>query len=352
MEIEYEGILERMLSRVPDSMDKREGSIIMNALAPAAAELQMAYMEIDKIIGESYADTQSRDFLVRRAAERGISPKLASNAQRRAQFNVAVPLGSRFESGEFTFRVAEKLADGGYRLVAEEPGSGGNVVGLPLVPLDYISGLQEARFTHILSAGEDEEDTESLRRRYFYSIDSQAFGGNVADYREKALAMDGVGGVKVIPVWNGPGTVKVILLSSLYSTPSSSLVSSVQQAMDPSVGRGKGLGLAPIGHVCTVSGATGIIVSISTRLTLDAGVQREDVLSQLNDIADSYFEDLARQWADSQRLTVRISQLEARIMEIAGVVDVESTSINGSPKNLQLAPEQIPIRGQINATFA
>ena len=40
-EVTYEEILERMLERVPDDMDKREGSLIYDALAPAAIELQI-----------------------------------------------------------------------------------------------------------------------------------------------------------------------------------------------------------------------------------------------------------------------------------------------------------------------
>ena len=40
----------------------------------------------------------------------------------------------------------------------------------------------------------------------FDSMDAQSFGGNVADYKERVNAMNGVGGVKVYPVWNGGGT--------------------------------------------------------------------------------------------------------------------------------------------------
>ena len=43
--VTYEDILQRMLDRVPDSMDKREGSIIYDALAPAAVELQLMYIQ-------------------------------------------------------------------------------------------------------------------------------------------------------------------------------------------------------------------------------------------------------------------------------------------------------------------
>ena len=54
--ITYEDILQRMLDRIPDSMDKREGSIIFDALAPAAVELQLMYIEFDVILKETFAD--------------------------------------------------------------------------------------------------------------------------------------------------------------------------------------------------------------------------------------------------------------------------------------------------------
>lgn len=63
----FEAILERMLGRVDDSFDKREGSVIYDALAPAAVELQSVYFELDRILQESFADTQSRDYQIGRA---------------------------------------------------------------------------------------------------------------------------------------------------------------------------------------------------------------------------------------------------------------------------------------------
>jgi len=44
--INYDLILNRMLDRVPSSFDKREGSIIYDALAPAAMELMGMYIEL------------------------------------------------------------------------------------------------------------------------------------------------------------------------------------------------------------------------------------------------------------------------------------------------------------------
>lgn len=78
-DITYEIILKRMLDKVPDTIDKREGSVIYDALAPAALELQIMYM-VDVILNESFGDTASRKYLIKRAAERGLSPYKASKA--------------------------------------------------------------------------------------------------------------------------------------------------------------------------------------------------------------------------------------------------------------------------------
>ena len=62
----FEVLLKRMLDRVSNSLDKREGSIIYDAAAPAANELQNAYINLDIMINEAYADTASRYYLIKR----------------------------------------------------------------------------------------------------------------------------------------------------------------------------------------------------------------------------------------------------------------------------------------------
>ena len=66
--ITFDVILERMMDRVPNNIDKREGSIIYDALAPAAVELAQMYIELDVILNETFADTASREYLIRRAS--------------------------------------------------------------------------------------------------------------------------------------------------------------------------------------------------------------------------------------------------------------------------------------------
>ena len=349
----FQDILQRMLDRVPDKYDKREGSVIYTALAPAAVEFQLMCLELDYVRAESFADTCSREALVKRAKERGIVPRAAKKALRRGTFNIDVPLGSRFSLGEHNYRAVERVSQGVFLLECETPGEAGNRDSGPLIPIAYLEGLQTAALGEVLVPGEEEEDTESLRSRYFAEFDSQAFGGNRADYKEKVKALDGVGGVKIERAWNGGGTVKLTVIASDFSAPSALLVEKVQEAVDPTENQGEGVGFAPIDHVVTVTGVEYRQVDIAARFTFQEGWGLDSAMPYLQAAAEEYFRELSAQWEDSQGLVVRISQLETRFLSCEGVLDVGDTTLNGAAQNLQLPGTHIPKRGEIaNAPLA
>lgn len=348
--ITYELILQRMIDRVlaqNPNIDTREGSIIYNALAPAAVELQNMYIELDWILNQSFADTAQREYLIKRCAERGIFPEPATKAILKGEFNIDVPIGSRFSLDTLNYRVIEKISDGIFKLECETPGSEGNQQFGTLIPIDYIEGLTSAELTELLIPGEDEEDTEVLRQRYFNSLESQSFGGNIADYKEKTKQLPGVGGVKVYPVWNGGGTVKLVIIDSTYNVPSSTLIDSVQTAVDPIQNQGKGVGFAPIGHVVTVEGVSATTININTNITYQEGWTWADIEPYVHKVIDDYFHELAASWENESNLIVRISQIETRILNIAGVVDIENTTINGQAQNFVLGADNIPVRGEV-----
>jgi uncharacterized phage protein gp47/JayE len=210
----FEVILQRLFDRVPNTIDKREGSIIYNALAPAAVELQNSYIELDHILNESFADTQSRKFLIKRCAERGITPNPATKAILKGEFNIDIPINSRFSLSNLNYIAIEKISLGVFKMECETAGETGNQNLGILIPIEYIDGLTSATLTELLIPGENEEETEDLRQRYFDNFEPQAFGGNIADYKQKVNQLQGVGGVKVYRAWNGGGTVKLVIINS------------------------------------------------------------------------------------------------------------------------------------------
>lgn len=347
-DVTYEDILERMLGRVPSTLDKREGSLIYNALAPAAVELQLMYIELDTILNETFADKATREFLVRRCKERMIIPSEATNATLKGEFtptNIDVT-GQRFNVDDLNYIVTEKIADGVYQVQCETAGIIGNQYLGQLIPMENINGLETAELTDVLIPGEDEEDTESLRQRYFDSFDSQAFGGNRKDYLEKINGISGVGGTKLIRAWDGGGTVKAVILNSEFNAASSILVNLVQSGIDPKQD-GNGDGLAPIDHIVTIVSAEELSITVRSTFDFSNGYSFEDLKSQIESAVSSYFLGLRKEWADQEHTIVRISQIESKLLSIQGIIDVTNTTLNGEGANLTLKFEEIPIFGGV-----
>jgi len=346
----FDVLLKRMLDRVSNSLDKREGSIIYDATAPAANELQNAYINLDIMVDEAYADTASRYYLVKRAAERGLRPYLATRAIVKAQFNIDVPIGERFSLDDLNYIARERISEGVFKLECEQEGVKPNSYLGTLIPIEYIEGLTKAEITEILVPGEDEEDTEHFRQRYFNSLDSQAFGGNQRDYIEKVESIAGVGAVKVYPVWNGGGTVKLVITNSENKKPSHTLVEQVQTAIDPVQNQGQRLGIAPIGHVVTVEGVRETPVNITTKITYQDDWSWPAIGGYVNSAIDKYFAQLSAEWANQENITVRISQIESALLGVTGVLDITGTTLNGAEQNLVLDANSIPIRGAVSGT--
>lgn len=345
--ITYEYILQNMLDRVPNAFDKREGSIIYNALAPSASELAEAYIMLNILNDESYVDTASYNGLVKKCKERGIFPQEATNTIAKGEFNIDIPLGSRFSLDNFNYVAIEKISTRIYKLQCEDTGPILNLGNL--IPIEYIEGLETATLTEILVNGEYDEDEESLRKRYYNSLESEAYGGNIADYKEKVNKLQDIGGVKVYPVWKGGGTTKLVIINSNFDVPSTTLVNEAQEKIDPIQNQGKGLGIAPIGHTVTVIGVESVPINITTNITYQDGWNFEELKNSLEKCIDDYFKELNKSWESSENIVVRISQIETRILNLEGVLDIENTLINNIASNYIVDKDSIVKRGGIVA---
>lgn len=343
----YETILERSLGRVATDVDKREGSVIMNAVAPVSAEHANIYILLDTIIRNGYADTADREYLIQRCKERGIYPINATNAKLIGKFNMEIPIGSRFNLDELNYQAIEFIntIDGVfyYQMECEKAGTEGNKYFGALSAIEYIDKDLEGELVELRTPAVDDEDTETLRARYLNSFSSSPYGGNKQDYREKINELDGVGGTVVVPVWNGGGTVKLIIIDSDYNVASDSLVASVQEQVDPTP-QGTGTGIAPIGHTVTVVPAVEKAVKVSCKLTFEEGYTWSKVQPKANEAIEAYLLELRKDWETAEgTLVVRVSQIESRLLNLTGVLDIADTQLNGEEINLTLNVEELPV---------
>lgn len=351
-EYSYGAVLSRLLARVDDKYDKRESSVIYNTLAPAALEFANAYVDLQQIENEGFADTASYYFLKRRAAERGLIPYEATPAVLKGKFDKEIELGKRFTGLNTTlnYTVSEFIESAAedsttyyyYRCTCEDTGEAGNEYIGGLLPLDGdIEGLGVAELTEILIHGEDAEDIESFRQRYFDDINNQAFGGNITQYKELVESLPDVGGCKVYPVWNGGGTVKLVITDSENKEPLEPLVSEVKEYMDPADSTGEGVGMAPIGHKVTVAGAETEEIEVETSITYETGYDWDAVSDSFTAVIDAYLEELNANWAETDNIIVRVSQIERRLLDIQGILDVQNTTINGETGNYVAADDAV-----------
>lgn len=402
-EFDSDSILENMLDQVDEKYDKREGSPIWDATAPAAVQIGEFYGNLGMALDEVFADSASYYFLIKRAAERGLFPKQETQAICRMEVSPAdtnISIGDRFNLGDLNYTVTSICEDekGAYKLTCEEPGSTANQQTGELIPIgteDELNEMESAILTEILIPGEDDEDVEEFRQRYFDSFNNEAYGGNRADYISKVKEIDGVGGVKVYRRWNGGykppemipnedvttwfrqqsnetlgeavyswikkiygaavdklltvgGTVKVEIINTEYRSPSETLVRLVQETLDPEQNAGDGDGIAPIGHVVSVTGVREKLVNVTLQeMEYKEGYSFSNRKEAIELAIDGYLLELRREWESEDVLVVRINQIKRLLMEVEGIIDIGETLLNGQAENIILEAGEIPIRGEI-----
>ncbi len=201
-----------MMNKISNDLDKREGSIIYNALAPAAQEVAKMYSDMDYFLKCTFASSDMPDELLDlRVAEEGLKREKATYAIKKGYFYneenelIDIPLNSRFSIEDFNFIAVEKISTGLYKMQCETTGIEGNSIIGPLIPIEYIEELSIATLGELIMPGEDVESNESLYDRYIEHLNEKPYGGNIADYKINTRAIEGVGTVKVFPIWNGGG---------------------------------------------------------------------------------------------------------------------------------------------------
>lgn len=360
-EMRFENILNRALSNVSNDFDKRQGSIIYDALAPCCLELAQMYVALDVFLNETFADTASREYLILRAAERGLKPKEATNAVVLAEMtgDFVLEEGARFNCDELNFvYTGEQDENDYYCLRCETRGTVGNLTYGTLIPIDNVKGLETAEIVGINVSARDEETTEDFRKRYFESFESQAFGGNRKDYYEKLKALNdveeiynagGIGGVKLYRTPNGGGTVEVVLTNNSNEKPTKELVELVQTSVDPTINSGDGVGFAPIGHSVTVSGVSEEVVDFDLTVELETGYVVDDVKTAIENILEDYLKSLRENWEGNENIIVYKFVAGSEVLKVGGIKNVVDIKLNNSAADIVVDKNSIPIGGNVNA---
>lgn len=359
--------LNLMLDNVSNDIDKREGSIIYDALAPAAMVNAQQSLSLANILRETYIKTAQGEFLDYRAVEHGTSRYAATNAEVKARFNdddgnpVNVEVGDRFASiaeSPIFYTVVKANNDGTAEMQAEEAGTSANSYIGQVLPVTPNDNLAWAEITEIIAPARDAETDDHLRERILKSDAWLAYGGNMADYLDMTSKISDVGATQVYPVWAGAGTVKLVIVNNDLMPASPDLVKKVKNIIDPEDNEAQGVGLAPIDHRVTVVAPTVLKVDVSIQLQLTDQANKVAVEKGIKDMLNELFSELRKDWntinttvGRGYSLSIYRSRILSKTMLIDGVADSQLPQLNGEDKDIHLVfsneVSQLPILGEV-----
>ena len=141
-----------------------------------------------------------------------------------------------------------------------------------------------------------------------------------------------MGAVQVLPIWNGPGTVKVILAGDDKKPVDSAIVQSCQEHMER---------LRPIGAQVTVESAGAFSVSVAAALQLAEGAVLETVKAEFLKKLEEYFQELAL-----QKNTVPYNRMAFLLLSIPGVDNFTALSLNQGEADLTIPSGSVPVLGE------
>lgn len=330
----YDEILQEMLNRVPINVDKREGSIIYDALAPCAYFLAQQYFQLEHFIDLVLADTAVGEYLDRAVAAYGIVRKEATSAVRLMVTSGQVGLGTKWAINSLAYTVTAVLDDTSYEVTCETSGEIGNQYRGTMEALSNVTGVT-AELTEIVTAGADEETDDALRERFLTKVRLPATSGNAYHYQRWALEVDGVGKAKTFPLDDGPGTVTVLIVDDNGNI-SETLPDMVAEYIET---------VRPVGATVTVSSPEALKVSVEANILLDGSKTIEQIRAAF---LVSLREFLHETVFETYRLSY--AKIGGLLLDTPGVEDFDGFSLNGGTGNIAVGEKQIPVVGEVTLT--
>lgn len=341
-----------MLNNISNEYDKTEGSFFYDATKPAAIELEIKNKEIKEVANKLDLENLHGEELERFVFQRtGITRKPATKAITTVIIfgseGSIISKGNLVASDTINFvsldtKIIDSTGQVNVLVECEEAGTIGNV---PVGAIKYfpvtIPGLTGVTNTETVSNGYNSESDKELLERYYERIRTPATSGNKYHYINWAKEVIGVGDARVVPLWAGDNTVKVIIIDSNKQPASVDLIEKVQNYIDPGI-TGLGEGQAPIGAFCTVVSARDKAINILFTVERDTNYTLEQVQENVRNNIIEHLKTFA--FKDN---TVSYAKIGALILASVGVLDYEGLTINSGTANIIIDYEEVAVLGEV-----
>ena len=340
-----ESIKAAILAEAGDSLETREGSFLDSMAGPAAVEIWKVYQAMNAVISIAFPDESAGGYLDLEGAKYGITRKPGTRARCTMTLTgtagSTIPAGTVFltlEGLEFALLEDVLLTGGSDTGTAEatEIGSAYNVEGGAITRMVTTMTALSAWTNASATGGTDQESDAALYERIRDFRSRQATSGNAYHYEQWAMEVAGVGGAKIFPLWNGAGTVKVVLVDADMEPASSEIVAAAAAHIEEE---------RPIGATVTVAAAQGLPIHVAAKLTLDGSTTLPEVKAVFASELDAYLKTLAFRTS-----ILRYNQVAYLLLSLPGVLDFTSLTLNGGTGNVSIGAEQVPALGEVTLT--
>ncbi|MDF7676352.1 baseplate J/gp47 family protein [Neisseriaceae bacterium ESL0693] len=275
------------------------------------------------ILRQFFPDTADTAYLERHCSLHGLKRKNATYATGVATVNgvadAQIKAGLQIKCDELFFTVRDDARIGAegtahIQIISSEAGTRYDVADMAAqfmsAPAGVASELQIIKTT----GGTDAETDTELLLRLLELLRRPPAGGNQYDYKNWALSVDGVTSAYVYPLRRGLGTVDIVITSA-GDVPSDDIVQKVQDYIDA---------MRPVtakNSFVIKPNVTLVDINVAVKLS---GVTLITVTNDIKTALAEYFDSI--QPGDA----VVMSQIEAVISNIAGVVDRKLTIPNAN----------------------
>lgn len=329
----YEEIKKRILDSITIDIDKREGSFINDMISPLAVELTKTYIEFNNIINIAFVESSYDKYLDMKVNEFGIFRKDGDKARGILKITgtdgVVIPKGTiALTDDGLRFSLESGVIKEGQALIiatSEDIGKKYNVLANRIKKLEIdIFGVNSVVNESEFSGGIDRETDEELKSRFFNTIRKPQTSGNIYHYEQWALEVDGVGNAIVKPLWNGAGTVKVLISDSNKQPVNEDIIRKCKEHIES---------VRPIGATVTISTPTLFNISVSVDVDLDNTKELEEVKGYIKESLIKYFKTCSNE--------VVFTKVGGVISNTEGVSDYRNLTINEGTSNVSIPEENI-----------
>lgn len=356
-----EAIQERMMNNLPMDIDDMPGGFPYDFTMPTALEKsELIQFHMVRTLMLMFPMWAWGEWLDLHGRQKGVTRKAANQASgyvtfegipetRLAQgFIVCTPATDVGSSVEYELNEEVTIPESGKVTVGVTsvfPGKDTNCkAGTVVLMLEPIKGITKLYNEEDITGGSDEEDDESYLERIMEAYESEgtSYIGNDADYKRWAKEVNGIGDCIVVATWNGPGTVKLVLVDSNGRPANDQLVQAVYDHIVSPNDREKRLMPTGSADLTVVAADTKMIDISCTGLVYDSN-------TDLMQIEKDFREQIAKYYTKAKEDNIIwYNKIHAILTDdVFGVLDFADLKINGEEKNIVLDQDEYPETGKI-----